>query len=284
MHFEKAVSKRSFTAKWVPFKNNHDGKGYRRVAAHPRGPEIFCAWVLMVQIASKMPVRGVLADESGELDADDMSVATGMPVAIFSLALEVLSSPKIGWIETDGKAFVNASQACISIHEQPTIQDITLHNIIEYKTDPSESILDQPAERVEIDPIDTWKMERFEPWAKKLKPWCSTLGPKTWMLYKALVDKYGIEKVSKVAWNNLGTWKWPDDLAAILATCVENKPETEDPDTSRAIVVLKAKGWQQAVDYVGLGGVSSEQDAIAACRANPGLVAELLEWVGKDAN
>ncbi len=138
--------------------------------------------------------------------------------------------------------------------------------------------LDKEREVVSISPEDEWKMVRLESWAKTLAPLCGTLKPGTWQRYKGLVDQYGLEMVAIVAKNNSGRWVWPDDLAAILATCKADVVIPEDPDTSRAIVILKAKGWQQAVDHVGLSGVSSEQEAIAECRANPGLVAELLEW------
>jgi hypothetical protein len=60
--------------------------------------EIFTAWVLILQIASKMPTRGVLADEDGPLTAEDFSYMTGFDEKIFSKALIALSNPKIGWL------------------------------------------------------------------------------------------------------------------------------------------------------------------------------------------
>jgi hypothetical protein len=99
MHFEKADMRKCTNPRWVALPNKMDGKGYRRVAAHERAVELFCAWVLIVEIASKMPVRGLLADEDGPLDADDLAVMTGFPEAIFALAFVVLCDPKIGWLE-----------------------------------------------------------------------------------------------------------------------------------------------------------------------------------------
>jgi hypothetical protein len=100
-HFETTESRRVQHARWVPMPNKQDGKGYRRIAQHKKGVEIFCAWTLMLQIASKMPVRGVLADHDGPLDAEDIAAKTGFPIRIFDLALEFLSDPRVGWLVTD---------------------------------------------------------------------------------------------------------------------------------------------------------------------------------------
>jgi hypothetical protein len=59
---------------------------------------LFCGWNLIVQIASKMPERGVLRDEDGDLSPEDMALMTGFPENVFDLALQVLTEPKFGWI------------------------------------------------------------------------------------------------------------------------------------------------------------------------------------------
>lgn len=82
---------------WVPIPNRHDGAGFRRVAARKDSCEIFSAWILLLQIASKSPERGILPDSPG-----DAAFKTGYPERIFSKAYDVLSSKEIGWIETCG--------------------------------------------------------------------------------------------------------------------------------------------------------------------------------------
>jgi hypothetical protein len=72
-------------------------KGFRRVAKHERCVELFAAWILIIQVASKMPERGLLVD--GPLDAEDLADKTGFPAEIFHLAFTVLTEPKIGWLE-----------------------------------------------------------------------------------------------------------------------------------------------------------------------------------------
>ncbi len=133
-HFENSNSKRVIRMEWVPIKNKHDGKGYRRLMAHPKAAEIFGAWTILVQVASKSDVRGVLADEDGSLDASDISDATGFPVKSILLALEVLSDKRIGWIIDDSKQ----TQTNVNVYEQPTVQYITLQKNTEEKNNTCE--------------------------------------------------------------------------------------------------------------------------------------------------
>ena len=99
-NFENAESRKVRNLQWVPVPNKHDGKSYRRLASHKSGVEVFCAWCLMVEVASKMPDRGILADEDGPLTSDDLAFMTGFPARIFTLAFLVLTSKGIEWLET----------------------------------------------------------------------------------------------------------------------------------------------------------------------------------------
>ena len=97
--FEIAQSRQYKRLHWVAVPNKHDGKGYRRVMRHPKCGDIFAAWILIVQVASRQEKRGLLADKDGPLTAEDLADKTGFPQEKFDLAFEVLSSPKIGWLE-----------------------------------------------------------------------------------------------------------------------------------------------------------------------------------------
>lgn len=98
-HFENHESRKVKRSFWVPIPNRHDGKSYRRIASHPDGVQVFAGWILILEAASKMPERGVLADEDGPLDAEDLASMTGFPAAIFEAAFRVLPEVRIGWLE-----------------------------------------------------------------------------------------------------------------------------------------------------------------------------------------
>lgn len=99
VHYENHDSRKVKSVRWVALPNKHDGKGYRRVAAHRDAIAVMCAWPLIVQVASKMPERGVLADEDGPLDSSDLAVMTGFPAEIFDKAFKLLVANKICWLE-----------------------------------------------------------------------------------------------------------------------------------------------------------------------------------------
>lgn len=97
--FEIAQSRRYKRLTWVALPNKHDGAGYRRVVKHPRATDIFAAWILILQVASKQEKRGLLVNGDGPITAEDLADKTGFPEEIFKLAFEVLSGPKIAWLE-----------------------------------------------------------------------------------------------------------------------------------------------------------------------------------------
>ena len=97
--FENSQSRQYQRLTWTPLPNKHDGKSYRRLISMADGPALYGAWVLLVQVASKCPQRGVLADQDGPLDAEDLSHKTGCPAEVFAKAFEVLTNPKIAWLE-----------------------------------------------------------------------------------------------------------------------------------------------------------------------------------------
>ncbi len=100
-HFENSQSRKYQSISWVAIPNKHDGKSFRRLMRRPDGCALYGCWVLIVQVASKCPVRGVLADVDGPLDAEDISLKCDAPTALVAEALAVLSAPEIGWLTTD---------------------------------------------------------------------------------------------------------------------------------------------------------------------------------------
>lgn len=84
---------------WVPVPNKHDGEGYSTIMAHPRAAEIFTAWVLMLQVASRCHPRGTLVRDDGTaLTPDALAVKTRAKPEWFEFALNFLQAQPIGWI------------------------------------------------------------------------------------------------------------------------------------------------------------------------------------------
>lgn len=82
---------------WVPVPNQHDGLSFRKIAAHKQSADIFAAWVLMLQVASKAKERGELMHKGKSMTAQDLSIMTGFPEHCFACAIPFLC--EIGWIE-----------------------------------------------------------------------------------------------------------------------------------------------------------------------------------------
>lgn len=98
--YESSESRKLKSARYVCTSNKHDGKGFKRILLHPRKIELFCAWNLIIQVASKCKRRGILEDRDGPLTPDDMELKTGFPAGIFALAYEFFSSGgKLAWLE-----------------------------------------------------------------------------------------------------------------------------------------------------------------------------------------
>ena len=97
-HFEKSQSTRVLRASWVAVPNRHDGKSFRRLMRLDNGLEIYGAFHLIVQVASKCPKRGILADDDGPLSAEDISDKTGAPADSIQKAFDVCCDKSIGWM------------------------------------------------------------------------------------------------------------------------------------------------------------------------------------------
>jgi len=99
----QGVKARRLRLPWISVPTDLQKRSAQRLANHPQGCEIYGAFILMASISAKATQTtdlGILADDEGHpYTPEDMEVMTGFPAASFALALEVLSSPRIGWLE-----------------------------------------------------------------------------------------------------------------------------------------------------------------------------------------
>lgn len=71
----------------------------RKFLRTPSGLETFGAYIVLAEIAARMPIRGVLADANGPLKVDDISELSGADPERLGAALNALSMPPLQWIE-----------------------------------------------------------------------------------------------------------------------------------------------------------------------------------------
>jgi hypothetical protein len=97
-NFEVSQNRKVIKWSWVATPLKHDGKSFRRLMAMPDGATVYGAWMLIVQVAAKCPIRGILRDGDGPLTPEDLAIKTGCPISVFENALKVLTSQHIGWM------------------------------------------------------------------------------------------------------------------------------------------------------------------------------------------
>lgn len=97
--YETHDSRKLKTLHWIAIPNKFDGLSFRRISKQKDATDIFTAWILLIELASKCDPRGTLIRENLPLSPGDAGDATGFPGKIFERALSFLSSKEIGWIE-----------------------------------------------------------------------------------------------------------------------------------------------------------------------------------------
>lgn len=90
-HYENNRSRTVKELAWVPIPNKHDGERYSRLMLRPDAAQIFSAWILILQVASRCQPRGTLLRSGGTPhDSESLSIKTRAPREWFDLALPVL--------------------------------------------------------------------------------------------------------------------------------------------------------------------------------------------------
>ena len=121
---ERYENNRSRTVRdlqWVPTANHHDGEGYLYVMAQDNAAEVYAAWMLMLQVASRCHPRGRLVRSNGTPHTPTtLAIKTRGQKKWFESALKLLSNEDVGWMV--GEEYVgktggneqNVSQASVA--------------------------------------------------------------------------------------------------------------------------------------------------------------------------
>ena len=84
--------------RWVQLPTKQDALGFRMLMRSPEGVSAYGVFIALVQIAAKVPNRGVLADDKGPMSDNVLAARVGCSLEILTKALEVLTGPEVGWI------------------------------------------------------------------------------------------------------------------------------------------------------------------------------------------
>jgi hypothetical protein len=104
---------------WVPIPNKQDGDGYTLIMDRPNGAAIYGSWIAIIQIASRCDNPALSCGRDGTLlrdggkphDSDSLSRMSRIPSKIITEALDLLSSPDVGWLEVSEFQFNTANPA-----------------------------------------------------------------------------------------------------------------------------------------------------------------------------
>lgn len=97
--YENSRSRQIKDIDWVPVPNRHDGEGFALVMMGKDAAEIYAAWHLILQVASRCHPRGTLVRDDGTaLTPRSLAVKTRGKEAWFEKAFAFLSDPEIGWL------------------------------------------------------------------------------------------------------------------------------------------------------------------------------------------
>lgn len=97
--FENNRSKTVTRLDWIPIPNSHDGENYSMLMEQENAAELYTAWVLMLQVASKCQPRGTLLRGNCQPhDARSLAIKTRARQEWFESAFAYLSR-ETDWLE-----------------------------------------------------------------------------------------------------------------------------------------------------------------------------------------
>lgn len=107
-HYENNRSRTVKELSWVPVPNSHDGESYSRIITGKNAAEIFAAWILILQVASRCQPRGTLLRSNGHPhDAESLALKTRAPAEWFTKAFEVLCV--CGWMNRNSVTVIDTA-------------------------------------------------------------------------------------------------------------------------------------------------------------------------------
>lgn len=127
--FETNETRKLAVLRWIPKPNKHDGLGFGRMRAERDKVQLFCAWCLLLDVASKTTPRerrGFLERSGKPLDVEDLAYLTGFPSDIFTRALDFFSKSSVGWLAVEETSTGSTSADVLGQPPRP-LADTPIH-------------------------------------------------------------------------------------------------------------------------------------------------------------
>lgn len=220
-HFENNRSRTVENLRWVCVPNKHDGEGFSTIMEQENAAELFAAWVLILQVASKCQVRGSLVRDDGTpLTARSLASKTRGNVSWFTDALNFFTT-KVKWMEcqaTDSQV----SPAC-----QATATQVTKKGREENGKEGEGSTLSPKGEGVSVMHgfVEFWeaypkkvaKNDAVKAWCKARPPIDQVLATLAWQVRSREWTKDGGQFIPHPAtWLDRAGWE-DEDARAVTA-------------------------------------------------------------------
>ncbi len=246
-YFETAKTRKLQHPYWVSVPTKQGGQGMTRILVQEDGAAIFGIWILIVQACSqhRFPRAGWLTNdgtpEGDPWTIEDMAERWRRPIAEVARALDVLCSPRVGWIDTyEDESHTSAThpplishRPLITCHPSPTVE--VSRSQVEVKS--GESVAPPPEDLFSPDPIGRQPTQNGDPWPyEQSQQWVADLGAvgckvygTNWRAWKRLVEKYGVAHVIQASASVPADIRWADKTEVALS-----KPY-QDPARADAI-------------------------------------------------
>lgn len=188
--FENNRSRELKQVNWIVVPNRHDGETFSAIMAHKNGAEIFAAWNLILQVASKCDPRGTLLRGGGKPHTPaSLSLKTRAPDNWFKVAFDFLEN-QTDWIvvETVTDELVTMSLAGATIPQAPAESSIPFHSILSIpegrgckgKPNSIEAVIQECSNRKEPESVarEFWNYYESNGWRvgkNKMSSWVAAL-------------------------------------------------------------------------------------------------------------
>lgn len=242
-HFENNKSRDIDECSYVAMPNKQHGMGFTRIMAQPDGAAIFGVWCLILQAASRQerPRNGWLTDDGTETgiawDIEDLAMRWRRPVEEIRRALDVLCSPKIGWLKASQRPASDCRHGAGEVPPdcRPTAGALPSNHPrtneqLEEKEQPEQPTTDvhpgdhpqgspaPPAEPPTGTDADLWRYRiGAEPWTRALKRAGCKIGPNNWRAWQGLIERAfagNAEACATAAAQVKPDDRWPDKVEA----------------------------------------------------------------------